>query len=49
MNMMDGKTIADRFQKLGIIVTAGDDGFIYIRKLYDFEILTVIKLKPFLK
>ena len=42
-------TVIEVFQKLGIIVTAGDDGFIYIRKLYDFEILTVIKLKPFLK
>ena len=32
-------------QKLGIIITGGDDNKLYIRKLYDFELLTSIKLK----
>ena len=29
---------------LKIIITSGDDNYIYIRKLYDFELLTVIKI-----
>ena len=31
--------------RLGIIITAGEDNYIYIRKLYDFEMLTPIKVK----
>ena len=31
--------------KLGIIITAGEDNYVFIRKLYDFELLTPIKLK----
>ena len=31
--------------RLGIIITCGDDNFIHIRKLYDFELLTPIKVK----
>ena len=29
---------------LKIIITSGDDNYIYIRKLYDFELLTFIKI-----
>ena len=32
-------------KRLGVIITAGTDNFLYIRKLYDFELLTPIKLK----
>ena len=32
-------------QKLGIIITAGFDNFIFIRKLYDLELLIPIKIK----
>ena len=32
-------------EKIGVIITAGDDNKIYIRKLYDFELLTSIYLK----
>ena len=32
-------------KKLGIIITSGDDNYILIRKLYDFELLTPIKIK----
>ena len=31
--------------RLGIVITAGEDNYIYIRKLYDFELLTPIKVK----
>ena len=31
--------------RLGIIVTGGEDNYIYIRKLYDLELLTPIKIK----
>ena len=31
--------------KLGIIITAGDDNYIFIRKLYDFELMIPIKFK----
>ena len=31
--------------KLGIIITAGDDNYIFIRKIYDFELLIPIKFK----
>ena len=31
--------------RLGIIITGGEDNYIYIRKLYDFELLTPIKIK----
>ena len=33
-------------QKRGVIITSADDNKLYIRKLYDFEILTSIKIKP---
>ena len=32
-------------KKLGLIVTCGDDNYILIRKLYDFELLSPIKIK----
>ena len=32
-------------KRLGLIITAGDDNYIMIRKLYDFELLTPIKIK----
>ena len=32
-------------KRLGIIITAGKDNFVFIRKLYDFELLTPIKIK----
>ena len=32
-------------KKIGIIITCGDDNFILIRKLYDFELLSVVKIK----
>ena len=32
-------------KKLGLIITCGNDNYILIRKLYDFELLTPIKLK----
>ena len=31
--------------RLGIIVTGGEDNYVYIRKLYDLELLTPIKIK----
>ena len=31
--------------RLGIIITGGEDNYIYIRKLYDLELLTPIKIK----
>ena len=31
--------------RLGLIITGGDDNYIYIRKLYDLELLTPIKIK----
>ena len=31
--------------KLGIIITAGDDNYIFIRKIYDFELMIPIKFK----
>ena len=32
-------------KRLGVIMTAGSDNFLYIRKIYDFELLIPIKLK----
>ena len=32
-------------KRLGIIATAGDDNYIFIRKIYDFELLLPIKIK----
>ena len=32
-------------KRLGIIITSGDDNYINIRKLYDFELLLPIKIK----
>ena len=31
--------------RLGVIITGGDDNKLYLRKLYDFELLTSIKIK----
>ena len=31
--------------RLGIIITAGDDNYLFIRKIYDFELITPIKFK----
>ena len=31
--------------RLGIIITAGDDNYLFIRKIYDLELLTSIKIK----
>ena len=32
-------------KRLGVIITAGDDNYIFIRKLYDLELLMPIKIK----
>ena len=32
-------------KKLGLIITSGNDNFVIIRKLYDFELLSPIKIK----
>ena len=32
-------------KRLGIIITAGDDNYVFIRKLYDLELLLPIKIK----
>ena len=32
-------------KRLGIVITTGDDNYIFIRKLYDFELLLTIKIK----
>ena len=32
-------------KRLGIVITTGDDNYIFIRKLYDFELLLPIKIK----
>ena len=32
-------------KRLGIVITSGDDNYIFIRKLYDFELLLPIKIK----
>ena len=32
-------------ERLGIVITSGDDNYILIRKLYDFELLLPIKIK----
>ena len=42
----DGEiTMIEINRRLGLIITGGKDNYIYIRKLYDFELLTPIKLK----
>ena len=38
-------TMIEINKRLGLIITGGKDNYIYIRKLYDFELLTPIKLK----
>ena len=38
-------TAIEIYNSQKIIITAGEDNFIYIRKLYDFELLTAIDLK----
>ena len=37
-------TAIEIYRKQNIIITAGEDKFIYIRKIFDFELLTVIDL-----
>ena len=37
--------IIEIYKRLGLIITSGDDNYIFIRKLYDFELLTPIKIK----
>ena len=37
-------TAIEIYQNQNIIITAGEDKFIYIRKIFDFELLTVIDL-----
>ena len=32
-------------KRLGVVITSGDDNYIFIRKLYDFEMLLPIKIK----
>ena len=32
-------------KRLGIIITSGDDNYVFVRKLYDFEFLLPIKIK----
>ena len=32
-------------QRIGVVITAGDDNYIFLRKLYDFELLLPIKIK----
>ena len=32
-------------KRLGLVITAGDDNYIFIRKIYDFELLLPIKIK----
>ena len=38
-------TIIEINIKLGIIITGGEDNYVFIRKLYDFELITPIKIK----
>ena len=37
-------TVIEIYHNQNVIITAGEDKYIYIRKLYDFELLTVIDL-----
>ena len=32
-------------KRIGVVITSGDDNYIFIRKLYDFELLLPIKIK----
>ena len=32
-------------KKLGVVITSGDDNYIFVRKLFDFELLLPIKIK----
>jgi hypothetical protein len=38
-------TIIEKNARLGVIITAGEDNYIFIRKIYDLELITPIKLK----
>ena len=38
-------TIIEKNDRLGVIITAGEDNNIFIRKIYDLELITPIKLK----
>ena len=38
-------TLIEINKRLGVIITGGKDNYIFIRKLYDFELLTPIKIK----
>ena len=37
--------VIEKDTKLGLVITCGNDNNIFIRKLYDFELLTPIKIK----
>ena len=38
-------TVIEIDTRLGIIITAGEDNYIFIRKIYDLELITPIKIK----
>ena len=38
-------TFIEIYIKLGIIITGGEDNYIFIRKIYDFELITPIRIK----
>ena len=38
-------TLIEKNNRLGIIITAGEDNYVFIRKIYDLELITPIKLK----
>ena len=40
-----GINVIEIDKKNGILITCGDDNYIFLRKLYDFELLSLIKLK----
>ena len=40
-------TVIEVDYRLGVIITGGSDGYVFIRKLYDLELLTPIKLKKY--
>ena len=45
MGHMGSINVLEIDERLGIVITAGDDNKIFIRKLIDFELLTCIKFK----
>lgn len=38
-------TLIEKNSRLGIIITAGEDNYVFIRKIYDLELITPIKIK----